>query len=541
MSELRNDMKKLFYLIIIFFMLCTPVFSTEYFVCNSDTTCNAGAGSGWSTGNDGNNGTAKSTPWLTVQHCIDTISAGDTCTVGDGTYTDETGSSPYWLFQFAGKDGGSGTEITIQAENQYGAVLSGTDATSHYGIGIYNSDYIIIDGFEITGSRDDGVYISGDSANVTIINCKIHNIGRFTPTTSGESFEGYSGVYSGPSTRYITIDRNLIYDIGRLHGGAYSGEDYSHDHGMYARGAYIYFTNNILWDIDSGFQFMIREHYTPEVIETTHVISNNTFINTLTDVTSTGVVRIYGTGADGETTFYAYNVLIQNNIDLDSQGRDFLRWNLDRVGGTDSQVLNNVGSWNDVADLHTYIDVEANNKKLTYPVLKAQLLNPDTYDFHLVATASDLIDTGASASAPDHDFDNVSRPQGAADDIGAYEYNLYIYNASPTGTGIGLDADLNWTNPTGTVTVDVYFEEVSGACDLQIGDRISTGTLIATKEQGAMTVDTAYCWRVDVVHAGGTETGTVYEFTTPGGPPPPPAGLSAISYHSLGMTGVYDD
>ena len=121
----------------------------------------------------------------------------------------------------------------------------------------------------------------------------------------------------------------------------------------------------------------------------------------------------------------------------------------------------------------------------------------------------------------------------------AIEPGFSIYGVSPTGEGIGIDTDLNWTNPASAITVDVYFEEVSGACDLQIGDRISTGTLIATKEQGAMTVDTSYCWRIDVVHAGGTETGTVYEFTTTGGPPP--AGLSAISYHSLGMTGVYDD
>jgi len=130
---------------------------------------------------------------------------------------------------------------------------------------------------------------------------------------------------------------------------------------------------------------------------------------------------------------------------------------------------------------------------------------------------------------------------GAGWDMGAYVYDLFISSASPTGTGIGIDTDLNWTNPTGTVTVDVYFEEVSGACNLEIGDRISTGTLIATKDQGAMTVDTAYCWRVDVIHAGGTEEGVVYEFTTTGGPPAPPAGLATCSYHSLGLTGSYDD
>ena len=122
------------------------------------------------------------------------------------------------------------------------------------------------------------------------------------------------------------------------------------------------------------------------------------------------------------------------------------------------------------------------------------------------------------------------------------EPGFTIYGASPTGTGIEIDADLSWTNPDpATITVDVYFEEVSGACDLQIGDRISTGTLITTKDQGTMTEATPCCWRVDVIHAGGTETGTVYEFTTTTGPPAPPAGLAVGVYAPLGMTGVYDD
>ena len=129
--------------------------------------------------------------------------------------------------------------------------------------------------------------------------------------------------------------------------------------------------------------------------------------------------------------------------------------------------------------------------------------------------------------------------RGADWDFGAIIYNLFISGASPTGPGIGIDTDLNWTNPTGTVTVDVYFEEVSGACDLQVGDLVVDDGDVATYDPGTMSEATGYCWRVDVNHAGGTETGVVYEFTTTTGPPPPPTGLSTCSYHSLGMTGSY--
>ena len=130
---------------------------------------------------------------------------------------------------------------------------------------------------------------------------------------------------------------------------------------------------------------------------------------------------------------------------------------------------------------------------------------------------------------------------GAGWDIGAYVYNLFISDPSPTTAGTGINTDLNWTNPTGTVTVDVYFEEVSGACDLQVGDLVVDDGDVATYDPGTMSEATAHCWRVDVNHAGGTETGVVYAFTTTTGPPAPPAGLAVGVYNASGLTGVYDD
>src|SRR3972149_5224332 len=57
-----------------------------YYVCNSATTCNAGS-SGWSTGTDSNTGLSRSQAFKTPQKCADTVTAGDICVIGDGTYT----------------------------------------------------------------------------------------------------------------------------------------------------------------------------------------------------------------------------------------------------------------------------------------------------------------------------------------------------------------------------------------------------------------------------------------------------------------------
>ena len=51
---------------------------------------------------------------------------------------------------------------------------------------------------------------------------------------------------------------------------------------------------------------------------------------------------------------------------------------------------------------------------------------------------------------------NTSTLETRSDDLGAYEYNLYIYDALPliATTDVGIGVNLTWTNPTGAVTVE---------------------------------------------------------------------------------------
>ncbi|MCP3985467.1 MAG: hypothetical protein GY723_13845, partial [bacterium] len=58
-------------------------------------------------GNDGNPGTSAAASWLTVQHALDTMVAGDTTYVGAGTYAEELRSV---------RDGTAGSPIALIAD-----------------------------------------------------------------------------------------------------------------------------------------------------------------------------------------------------------------------------------------------------------------------------------------------------------------------------------------------------------------------------------------------------------------------------------------
>lgn len=89
----------------------------------------------------------------------------------------------------------------------------------------------------------------------------------------------------------------------------------------------------------------------------------------------------------------------------------------------------------------------------------------------------------------------------------------------PNGaTNINLDYNPNWTNPTGTTATKVFFDSTDGTTPVNS----DPWTTVTSYEPGTMTYSTEYFWRVDIVHAGGTETGVTYSFTTTIGPPVEP-------------------
>lgn len=172
-----------------------------------------------------------------------------------------------------------------------------------------------------------------------------------------------------------------------------------------------------------------------------------------------------------------------------------------------------------------------------------------------LSNASPCIDDGTNT--PGVSFDDGIKPgsswtdsvtlldrdlYGAAWDMGAYECDLFITDASPADEdmGVSVDIDITWTNPTGTNTVDVYFDEDEVSCPPGSPTQVSTGSLETNyNPPGSLGYDKKCCWRVDILHAGGTQTGVDYEFTTTTEQNPPTPAGSVMSYHKNGVMGTY--
>ena len=78
-------------------------------------------------------------------------------------------------------------------------------------------------------------------------------------------------------------------------------------------------------------------------------------------------------------------------------------------------------------------DVEVDNN-LIIDDPTVHFVDPASFDMHLKAT-SPAVDTGSSQDAPAADHDEIPRPQGAAVDVGAYEY----YDGPPVYPDAGPD------------------------------------------------------------------------------------------------------
>lgn len=134
-------------------------------------------------GSDSAAGTAAA-PWLTIQHAVSTLIAGQTAIVEAGNYAERVTIN---------SSGTSALPITLQA-------ASGASVTM-LGFSISGS-YWIINGFDIStqsNSNDGyGVYVFGSAAYDTISNNYIHEL-------------CHEGIYMEPTVSYISVIKNQIW------------------------------------------------------------------------------------------------------------------------------------------------------------------------------------------------------------------------------------------------------------------------------------------------------------------------------------------
>jgi parallel beta-helix repeat protein len=153
-------------------------------------------------GNDGASG-QEGAPWRTLQKAIESVRAGDTVTVMDGTYGG---------FACRSKAGRADARITVRAQNRHAAKIdrAGAGADAQDFVQLNSCSYVTIDGFEVSGAPRSGIAVLGntttgaDARGVVIQNNRALRNGR--------SVRGrHDGVFTGFALD-VTIQDNDIRD-----------------------------------------------------------------------------------------------------------------------------------------------------------------------------------------------------------------------------------------------------------------------------------------------------------------------------------------
>lgn len=219
-----------------------------------------------------------------------------------------------------------------------------------------------------------------------------------------------------------------------------------------------------------------------------------------TKIYNTTVANIQG-GASGGVGFYTggTNITITNCIAV-GNWKDF-----HKQAGTDPIVTYCISSDNTADDwggAGNVIEVTAADQ--------FENATAGSEDIHLKAGA-DCIDAGTDLSPTVvDDIIGTARPQGAAYDVGAFEYIFPPTQASnPTPADGAVDVSrtqqLSWDSVADADSYDVYLGTSSPPASQgnQAGVTFNPGTLAAR---------ILYYWRIDTVNVGGTTTGIEWSF-----------------------------
>jgi Pel9A-like, right handed beta helix region len=417
-------------------------------------------------GSDASAGSANA-PFQTIQKAAGVVRPGDTVIVRDGVYTgdavrvaeiDRSGTATQW--------------ITFRAENQWGAIVDGRDASTAHGI-ILREDagYIRIEGLQIQGTREGGISASAGTHDVYYYRNLIHDIGRICTDTTG----GQVGFRDRPDSVRMTYDSNVLHTIGRLHpsdGCSYATSNYkNHDHGLYLWGHDLTIVNNVFYDFPSGWAIQSADGASD------WLIANNTFAFANPD--REGQIVLW----DRNTNF-----TIANNI--------FYQPLRAAIYVLPCQNKTNVVARNNISTAEMLFD-EASGRlqcaRITLTgnstFLDPQLADPGGLDFRLRA-ASPAIDSADASFSAAFDQDGTPRPQRDGYDIGAFEFGppVITFAVEPRRVAAGQAARLTWSsrNATGCVGSGAWSGDQPVAGSAMIEPRTKQRyTLLCTGEGGA--------------------------------------------------------
>jgi parallel beta-helix repeat protein len=465
--------KILFFAILLslFPLIHSPVYATNYYV--SPQTA------GSSDANPGT-GTNANQPWKTIQHGLNVITAGDTLYIDGGTYIGQ--------LAFNNKYGTETRPIIIKAMDGKTVIVQ---SNQYFGIDVHKVSWVVFDGLKFTGGSSHGFSASAVN-HLTIQNCESYGngwAGIFIAGQQNPDPKNPDSLLNGGDTQFDTIKNCKLHD--NTHEGIYLKSGYStevvsdltvENNEIYNNGDEA--VQNTYWETSAynprpPFNTIIRGNYIHNNTGNWGIIDlsgDNLLVEKNRIVNNTGLG--ISSSLDGGITFqHGHGLTVRNNIFYnntadDTHGAMFF---LENSGGT--KIYNNtiVGT-NQVgvkvlSPLTQYPNLVKNNifgqfmysnvfqissettvdhnlfDKSTYDDFGTNSIISDpgfvsvsAQDFHLLST-SKAINSGVNL-LPDvtDDLAGITRPQGSAFDIGAYEYSPAI---SPTPTTTPKPGDSN--------------------------------------------------------------------------------------------------
>ena len=462
-------------------------------------------------GNDNNPGTSTR-PWRNIQKAANSVSAGDTVIVRNGTYNE--------LITISNKQGSANGWITFKTEYSWGAIIDGTGKTVTDLDGlvtITDSTYIRVSGFKIQNSNAHGIMTHGQLCHDHIldhnylyntydaaiswvnidIGCFINNITIEYNTIIYCNVGGMSGGGEAISCERLNnylVQYNHIEQCGKecmngleCHNGIYrynwiNGSHYFTSHPDDEKGimidGYTYGSSDI--EIYNNY---IEGRCNGISIEGEYggSLNNIKIYNNIINLKGDGISGYYGIcTADPDamkSNIYIFNndiickqnyvspiaiqdsesvhqnIQIMNNIMV---GETYYIFVLYKINSNSPVIIRKSNLYyNPIGTTRAFAADNDGNAFESTAVKANPLFVNSLSDWHLQSN-SPAIDKGTTVSSTD--YDGNTRPQGPGFDIGAYEYvvsgsALDISSVTiKTSPILDTDANFGWENITCIVT-----------------------------------------------------------------------------------------